>query len=91
MNVERIFPDGPDRTLVVYDYFFTDPDDPANADTLKVSEVTLDQDQAICEAVQRNLDAGVYRTGPLSPRHEAAVGWFQDRLRAAVPAVEEEA
>ncbi|MBI5157600.1 MAG: Rieske 2Fe-2S domain-containing protein [Acidimicrobiia bacterium] len=91
MNVERIFPDGPDRTLVVYDYFFADADDPANADTLKVSEVTLDQDQAICEAVQRNLDAGIYRTGPLSPRHEAAVGWFQDRLRRAVTAVEGEA
>ncbi|MEK7252164.1 MAG: SRPBCC family protein [Actinomycetota bacterium] len=88
MNLERIFPDGPDRTLIVYDYFFADADDPANADTLKVSEVTLDQDQAICEAVQRNLDSGVYQTGPLSPKHESAVGWFQDRLRSAVFAAE---
>lgn len=83
MNLERILPDGPDRTLVIYDYFFADPDDPANADTLKVSEVTLDQDQAICEAVQGNLDSGVYDTGELSPRHESGVGWFQDRLLAA--------
>ena len=83
MNLERVLPDGPNRTLVVYDYFFADPDDPANADTLKVSEVTLDQDQAICEAVQRNLDSAAYDNGPLSPRHESGVGWFQDRLRAA--------
>ncbi len=84
MNLERILPDGPDRTLVVYDYFFADPEDPANADTLKVSEVTLDQDQAICEAVQRNLKGGIYRTGPLSPHHESGVGWFQDRLQSAL-------
>lgn len=83
MNIERILPDGPDRTIVAYDYFFADPDDPSVAETLKVSEVTLDQDQAICEAVQRNLDAGRYETGPLSPRHEMALGWFQDRLRVA--------
>ena len=48
------------------------------------------EDIRICEAVQRNLDAGIYRTGPLSPRHEVAVGWFQDRLRSAVTAVEGE-
>jgi choline monooxygenase len=36
----------------------------------------------ICEAVQRNLDAGVYDRGVLSPRHEVAVGWFQNRVAA---------
>ena len=84
MNVERIFPDGPDRTLVVYEYFFRDPDDPANEEAVKVSGVTLDQDQAICEAVQRNLDAGMYRSGPLSVKHEGALAWFQSRLEEAV-------
>lgn len=84
MNVERILPDGPDRTLVVYQYFFADEDDPDNEEAIKISNVTLDQDQAICEAVQANLDAGVYDTGPLSPKHEAALGWFQDRLRIAL-------
>ncbi len=44
------------------------------------SNVVLDEDQAICEAVQRNLDAGVYTSGRLSPRHEAAVAWFQRRV-----------
>ena len=86
MNVERIMPDGPDRTRVVYQYFFADPDDPANEEAVKISNVTLDQDQEICEAVQVNLDAGVYRSGPLSPKHEAGVGWFQSRIKAAVEA-----
>lgn len=84
MNVERILPDGPHRTRVVYQYFWADPDDPANEEAVKISAVTLDQDQSICEAVQRNLDAGAYRSGPLSPRHENGVGWFQDRIRQAL-------
>lgn len=84
MNVERILPDGPHRTLVVYEYFFRDPDDSATEEAVKLSGITLDQDQAICEAVQRNLDAGVYESGPLSAKHEGALGWFQDRLRRAV-------
>ncbi len=88
MNVERIVPVGRRRTTIVYDYF-----GPAHADDgtssaldamVEMSNVVLDEDQAICEAVQRNLDAGVYRAGPMSPRHEAAVGWFQRRIAAAV-------
>jgi choline monooxygenase len=84
MNVERILPDGPDRTRVVFHYFFTEPEDPGIEETVKLSSLTLDQDQAICEAVQRNLDAGVYESGPLSPKHEGALGWFHDRIREAV-------
>ena len=88
MNIERILPDGPDRTRIVYQYFFADPDDPGNEETVKLSGVTLDQDQQICEAVQRNLDAGMYQSGPLSPKHEGAVGWFHDLIRKAVGTAE---
>ena len=38
--------------------------------------------------VQRNLEAGVYDRGILSPRHEGAVRAFQDMVRAALPGVE---
>ena len=44
---------------------------------MRLSATTLDEDRAICEAVQRNLDAGVYDTGLLSPRHEQGVAAFQ--------------
>lgn len=82
MNVERIVPVGPATTHVVYDYFATDPD---RIDAMvEMSNVVLDEDQAMCEAVQRNLDAGVYDTGRLSPKHEQALGWFQRRVAAAV-------
>jgi choline monooxygenase len=80
MNVERIVPDGPRRTRVVYDYFSAAADESAIDAMVEMSNVVLDEDQAICEAVQRNLDSGRYDTGPLSPRHEGAVAWFQARL-----------
>ena len=38
------------------------------------SVAILDEDRAICEAVQRNLASGLARPGVLSPRHEAGRG-----------------
>jgi choline monooxygenase len=84
MNVERILPLGADRTRVVYTFFFTDLEDPTIAATEAVSTTTLEEDRAICEAVQRNLDAGVYATGLLSPKHEHGVRAFQQLVRDAL-------
>jgi choline monooxygenase len=82
MNVERIIPVGHDTTHVVYDYFAREIDQIAAM--VEMSNVVLDEDQAMCEAVQRNLDAGIYAAGRLSPKHEASVGWFQQRVAAAL-------
>jgi len=48
----------------------------------------LDEDRRICEAVQRNLESGAYDVGRLSPRHEAGVLAFQQRVRRAVAGYE---
>jgi choline monooxygenase len=73
---------------VVYDYFFADLGDPGRRAEreamIELSNITLDEDQAICEAVQRNLEAGVYHRGELSPKHEEALAWFQGMIAAAV-------
>jgi choline monooxygenase len=84
MNVERIVPDGPARTRVVYDYFAAAALDAEVERMVEMSNIVLDEDEAICAAVQRNLDAGCYTSGPLSPRHETALAWFQARIAAAV-------
>lgn len=85
MNVERFLPVGHDRTLVVYWYFFSASADRGDIESSrKLSMSLMDEDRAICEAVQRNLDAGVYDRGPLSPRHEAGVAAFQRWVRQAV-------
>ena len=78
--VERMTPIGPAETQLDYFYYF----DPARTTELAhmfvVSDRVTAQDKQICEAVRRNLDAGIYRGGVLSPKHEAAVAWFQDRI-----------
>ena len=51
---------------------------------MALSDEVTAEDKMICESVQRNLEAGIYEPGPLSPRHENAVAWFQNRLRTDV-------
>jgi choline monooxygenase len=84
MNVERILPLAYDRTRVVYTYFFVDADEATVAAAMDVAVTTLAEDRSICEAVQRNLDAGVYDTGRLSPKHEAGVAQFHELVRTAM-------
>jgi len=81
--VERMTPVGPQETQLDYFYFF----DPARtaelAEMFVVSDRVTAQDKQICEEVRRNLDAGVYRGGVLSPKHEQALSWFQGRVAEA--------
>lgn len=78
--VERMTAAGPDRTRLDYFYFF----DPAHTDDLPAlfafSDLVTAQDLQVCEEVQRNLEAGVYQGGVLSPKHEQGVAWFQARI-----------
>ena len=79
LMVEHMRPLGHDRTRLDYLFFY----DPATADLdaiLRASDELAFEDRSICEAVQRNLDAGVYETGVLSPRHEDGVAWFQRQI-----------
>ncbi len=84
MNVERIVPVSVDRTRIVYDYFTAEDANAAIDSMIHMSNVTLDEDQTIAEAVQRNLNSGAYRAGQLSPKHEIGLAWFQDRIRRDV-------
>jgi choline monooxygenase len=88
MNVERYEPLGPNRTRLVYNYFFRDTGPAAregnNEEIVRVSAEITAEDVRICEAVQRNLDAGVYERGRLSPKHEQGVTAFQRLVRDAL-------
>ena len=42
------------------------------------------EDFGICEIAQRNLEAGAYERGPLSPKQEEGVRYFHDRLRQSM-------
>jgi len=65
-----------DHSELIFEYFFAD--DAADVEAIvKFSEEVADEDVRVCEHVQRNLDAGRYQTGFLSPKWEHAVGVFQ--------------
>jgi choline monooxygenase len=81
MNLEQFVPLGASRTRVQYRYFSRDGT--LDEDVARLSKLLLHEDAAICESVQRNLDAGIYERGVLSPKHELGVALFQRRIREA--------
>jgi choline monooxygenase len=81
--IERISPIGVAATRL--DYLYLTPGGrPVSAEALAMSDAVLAEDRWIVERVQTNLEAGVYRTGRLSPRHEGAVAAFQGLVRSAL-------
>jgi choline monooxygenase len=87
MNIERMVPIGPNRTRLIYNFFFQDISaeaEPRIAAAMAAALQVTQEDVRICEAVQRNLDAGLYDTGRLSPAQENGVWYFQKLVREAL-------
>jgi choline monooxygenase len=84
LMIERMSPVDARSTQLDYLYLMPDGQAPTEA-TLAMSETVTAEDKWIVERVQENLDAGVYATGRLSPRHEAGVAAFQAWVRQAAP------
>lgn len=73
------------RTEVVFDFYFTDVSDAARARNLAsidVGDRIQQEDQDICESVQRGLNSRAYHAGRLSVRREAGEHLFHRRLYA---------
>jgi choline monooxygenase len=83
--LEQMLPEGHAGARLDYVYL-RKPGDPEGEAAVVSSTRITHEDRWICERVQRNLEAGIYDRGVLSPWHEGAVGWFQDRVREAVSA-----
>jgi choline monooxygenase len=87
LMMERMVPVGLSGTRLIYDFYLTPA---AAADPFKrrqvisTSAIVTGEDKWICERVQANIEAGVYQSGVLSPKHETGVAWFQDFLAGAV-------
>ena len=74
-----------DFSRLDYLFLFSEDADEAEIERqIAASLVTTKEDIEICEAVQRNLDAGIYQTGRLSPKHEMGVAWFQKQVLRAI-------
>ena len=86
MDTNLVLPLGVDRTLVLFDFYFTDVSSEAamarNRASVDVGERIQGEDTGICASVQRGLGSRAYRAGRLSVRREAGEHLFH-RLIAA--------
>lgn len=84
INLEQVVPRGPDGIRLVRWFWFLDPD-PARCETaIRDSAAVMDEDLQICQEVQRNLAAGIYQIGRLSPETEAGTIYIQSLIRHAL-------
>ena len=81
--VERWLPRGHQHSELIFEYFFAD--DASDVEGIvKFSEEVADEDARVCEHTQRNLDAGMYQHGVLSPKWEQGVAVFHQLVREAI-------
>ncbi len=87
MNTSRIDPIAVDQTALLYHFYFADVSAEAKGfreRTIATNCGIVREDFGICEHTQRNYASGAYRPGPLSPRHEQSVAYFQAKVLAAL-------
>ena len=83
MDTNLVIPRGPDRTEVIFDFYFSDVSEPArarNLESIAISEQIQQEDVAICRSVQQGLRSRAYTSGRLSVRREAGEHLFHQLL-----------
>lgn len=86
-SIATVEPIGPGRVRHINWYRFTDlsPEKAEeNRKSMEWSAQIVTEDLDMLLGVQRNLNAGVYDRGPLSPRYEHAVRAFQEMVVASL-------
>ena len=78
--VERWLPRGHNEIDLYFEYFF-EPGAPDLERIHAMNETVAEEDVRICEAVQRNLESGMYAEGLLSPKWEEPLLVFHDMIR----------
>ncbi len=83
MNTSRINPLSEGRTELIYNFYFADTSEEKRAareDTIARNIAVVEEDFSICLETHKNYATRGYSPGPLSPRHEQGVAWFQNRI-----------
>lgn len=78
--VERWLPRGHNEIDLYFEYFFK-PGAPDLERIHAMNETVAKEDVRICEAVQSNLESGIYAEGLLSPKWEEPLLVFHDMIR----------
>ena len=83
--VHQIWPEAPDRTRVICDWFFHPDafgrDDFRPEDAVEFWDVTNKQDWHVCELSQQGIASRAYQPGPYSPRESIPAAWDREYLR----------
>jgi len=85
-STNLIVPDGHDRTITIFEWYFRDPEQAKKEidETVAFSDEIQLEDIAICEAVQRGLRSSTYTSGRYSPARENGVHHFHGLYAAAM-------
>jgi Rieske 2Fe-2S family protein len=83
--VHQLWPQSPERTLIVCDWFFH-PDafvrpDFKPKDAIEFWDVTNKQDWHVCELSQQGIGSRAYEPGPYSSRESILAAWDREYLR----------
>jgi choline monooxygenase len=82
INTSRINPLNENQTEIIYDFYFEDTSkstEVSRQDIIVKNLAVIREDFQICLETHENYQSGGYQSGPLSPRHEKGVGYFQDK------------
>ncbi len=83
MDTNLVLPVDTDHCLIIFDFYFADVSDAAkayNAQSVAVGDRVQDEDEGICESVQRGLKSRAYGAGRLSVRRESGEYLFHRLL-----------
>jgi Rieske 2Fe-2S family protein len=83
--VHQLWPQAPDRTLIVCDWLFhpeaLNSDAFRPEDAIEFWDVTNKQDWHVCELSQQGIASRVYEPGPYSSRESIPAAWDREYLR----------
>jgi choline monooxygenase len=84
VQINVIVPLSHDRTLTIFEWYFSEPGTPESwnnlQDSIAFSDEVQQEDIELCEDVWRNLQTGVYDRGRFSLKRENGVHHFQGLL-----------
>ena len=87
MNTSRINPINERQTELIYHFYFDAEhinDKDFQSQTIHSNLEVIRQDFQICLDTHNNYASGGYQSGPLSPRHEQGVVYFQEKYKESV-------
>ncbi len=83
--VHQVWPQSPDRTLILCDWFFHPEafarNDFQPNDAIEFWDMTNKQDWHVCELSQQGIASRAYVPGPYSPRESIPAAWDREYLR----------